>query len=187
MRSRLVEGRTEEVVGLARSVYQERQAAGSGGSSGGDWSAAEDLLIRETFQRQLGCTLSLVSSLKARAPAVIYVSFGHSKPVQDGSAWMGTEPCLAGGAADTCAIGPLVRGLSCHRGVRMLHCSADLPRRWTRAQDMEEVQLSSLVCFTGDEAERMSSERDGLVQDAVSPARDRRRGAAAPAARQAER
>ena len=30
------------------------------------------------------------------------------------------------------------------------------------------MQLSSLVCFTGDEAERMSSERDGLVQDAES-------------------
>ena len=75
VRSRLVEGRTEEVVGLARSVYQERQAAGSGGSSGGDWSTAEDLLIRETFQRQLGCTLSLVSSLKARAPCS-HISFG---------------------------------------------------------------------------------------------------------------
>ena len=32
----------------------------------GDWAAAEALLIKETFQRQMGCSLSLVSTLKVR-------------------------------------------------------------------------------------------------------------------------
>lgn len=59
-----MEGRAEEVAARAKLIFKDRKAAGLRGDGFGDWVAAEDALIRETFQRQLGCTLSLVSSLK---------------------------------------------------------------------------------------------------------------------------
>lgn len=64
----MLEGRTEELMGLAKAVYRGRQAEGRPGSSTGDWAAAERLLLQETFTRGMGCSLSLVSALKARTP-----------------------------------------------------------------------------------------------------------------------
>jgi hypothetical protein len=39
--------------------------------SGGDWAAAERLLLQETFTRGMGCSLSLVSALKVRGPSFL--------------------------------------------------------------------------------------------------------------------
>lgn len=75
VRARLVEARTEEVAHLARSRHASRVASranaeeGDGAESdddGGvaDWLAAENMLIKETFQRQLTATLTLVTSLE---------------------------------------------------------------------------------------------------------------------------
>lgn len=64
VRSRLLEGRTEELMGLAKAVYRGRLNENRPGSSGGDWAAAERLLLQETFTRGMGCGLSLVSALK---------------------------------------------------------------------------------------------------------------------------
>ncbi len=66
VRSRMLEGRTDEIVGLAKHIYRQRQERGEHGNADGfaDWVRAEELLIQETFRRQLGCSLSLLSSLK---------------------------------------------------------------------------------------------------------------------------
>mmetsp|Transcript_5611 Transcript_5611/g.16038 ORF Transcript_5611/g.16038 Transcript_5611/m.16038 type:complete len:416 (-) Transcript_5611:646-1893(-) len=64
VRSRLLEGRTEELMGLAKAIYRQRSAEGRDGDSDSDWKDAQKLLIREGFQRQLGCAVSLISVLK---------------------------------------------------------------------------------------------------------------------------
>ncbi|KAK9843931.1 hypothetical protein WJX84_009299, partial [Apatococcus fuscideae] len=66
VRTRMLEGRTDEIVGLAKHIYRQRQERGEHGNADGfaDWVRAEELLLQETFQRQLGCSLSLLSSLK---------------------------------------------------------------------------------------------------------------------------
>jgi len=64
VKARLTEGRTEELMGLAKAVYRGRQHDNRPGSSQGDWASAERLLLQEQFTRGMGCTLSLVSTFK---------------------------------------------------------------------------------------------------------------------------
>lgn len=42
-----------------------REQRGRSGSSSADWAAAEEILIRRTFQRQVAATLSIVKSMQA--------------------------------------------------------------------------------------------------------------------------
>lgn len=51
-------------MGYAEALHNARLAEGSDGDGLADYYAAENLLIQETFQRQLGCTISLLSSLR---------------------------------------------------------------------------------------------------------------------------
>ncbi|GMH34854.1 hypothetical protein BSKO_02715 [Bryopsis sp. KO-2023] len=60
-KSRLLQGRMDEVVAMARRLSSESNS--KEGDSFGDWIEAENRLIQETFRRQLGCSVSLVSSL----------------------------------------------------------------------------------------------------------------------------
>lgn len=65
VRARLLQDREEEVKGTARLIYSERQARGQqqGQIDGfADWVEAENRVIRSTFERQTGCTLSLTAS-----------------------------------------------------------------------------------------------------------------------------
>ena len=64
VRARLLEGRGEELSGLARALHQARLAEGRKADGVADYYAAETLLIQETFQRQLGCQVSLLSALR---------------------------------------------------------------------------------------------------------------------------
>lgn len=64
VRSRLVASRAEEVMHLAESLFNERKASGAEEDGFADWVAAENMLIRETFNRQLEATLSLVRSMQ---------------------------------------------------------------------------------------------------------------------------
>lgn len=66
VRARLVADRREEVQGLAQTIYSDRQAAGTAGQADGfaDWVAAENAVIRKTFERQAGCTTSLLASMQ---------------------------------------------------------------------------------------------------------------------------
>ncbi|RMZ52098.1 hypothetical protein APUTEX25_001292, partial [Auxenochlorella protothecoides] len=52
VRRRLVEGRGDEVGHAARAIFNTREQRGRSGSSSADWAAAEEILIRRTFQRQ---------------------------------------------------------------------------------------------------------------------------------------
>lgn len=62
----MLEGRTEEIILLAKAVHKERMAEGREDDGLADYYAAETLLIQETFQRQLGCTISLLSAQRVR-------------------------------------------------------------------------------------------------------------------------
>ena len=66
VRARMVDGRTEELMGLANGAYQQRLQQQQSGDGPGDWATAERMLLKETFQRQIGCTLSLMSSMTVR-------------------------------------------------------------------------------------------------------------------------
>ena len=65
VRARLIADRKEEVEGVAKMIYSEKQARGEQGQTDGfaDWVEAENRVIRSTFERQTGCTLSLTSSM----------------------------------------------------------------------------------------------------------------------------
>ena len=65
VRARLIADRKEEVEGVAKMLYSEKQARGEQGQTDGfaDWVEAENRVIRSTFERQTGCTLSLTSSM----------------------------------------------------------------------------------------------------------------------------
>ena len=69
VRGRLLEGRGEELSGLARALHHARLAEGRKADGVADYYAAETLLIQETFQRQLGCQVSLLSALRVRTLA----------------------------------------------------------------------------------------------------------------------
>ena len=71
MRARLLEGRTDEIIGLAGAVHEARVAEGREDDRLADYYAAETLLIQETFQRQIGCTASLLSALRVRHAASV--------------------------------------------------------------------------------------------------------------------
>jgi hypothetical protein len=71
VRARLLEGRSEELSGLARALHQARLAEGRKADGVADYYAAETLLIQETFQRQLGCQISLQSALRVCGMAVL--------------------------------------------------------------------------------------------------------------------
>ena len=65
VRARLIADRKEEVEGVAKMIYSEKQGRGEQGQTDGfaDWVEAENRVIRSTFERQTGCTLSLTSSM----------------------------------------------------------------------------------------------------------------------------
>ena len=65
VRARLIADRKEEVEGIAKMIYSEKQGRGEQGQTDGfaDWVEAENRVIRSTFERQTGCTLSLTSSM----------------------------------------------------------------------------------------------------------------------------
>ncbi|KAL3160573.1 hypothetical protein ABBQ32_010511 [Trebouxia sp. C0010 RCD-2024] len=66
VRARLIADRKEEVEGVAKMIYNEKQARGQEGHTDGfaDWVEAENRVIRSTFERQTGCSLSLTSSMQ---------------------------------------------------------------------------------------------------------------------------
>lgn len=51
--------------GVAKMIYNEKQGRGEQGQTDGfaDWVEAENRVIKSTFERQTGCTLSLTSSI----------------------------------------------------------------------------------------------------------------------------
>lgn len=65
VRARLIADRREEVEGVAKMIYNEKQGRGEQGQTDGfaDWVEAENRVIKSTFERQTGCTLSLTSSI----------------------------------------------------------------------------------------------------------------------------
>ena len=65
VRARLIADRKEEVEGVAKMIYSDKQGRGDQGQTDGfaDWVEAENEVIRSTFERQTGCTLSLTSSM----------------------------------------------------------------------------------------------------------------------------
>ena len=68
VRSRLLQDRREEVEARAQLIYSGRKEAGRQGQVDGfaDWLEAEGQVIRATFERQAGCTASLLDSLQVR-------------------------------------------------------------------------------------------------------------------------
>ena len=67
VRARTIQDRKEEIEGVAKMIYKERQAQGSHNQQQtdgfADWVEAENRVIRSTFERQTGCTLSLTASM----------------------------------------------------------------------------------------------------------------------------
>lgn len=65
VRARLIADRKEEVEGVAKMIYSEKQGRGEQDQTDGfaNWVEAENQVIRSTFERQTGCTLSLTSSM----------------------------------------------------------------------------------------------------------------------------
>ncbi len=67
VRARMIQDRKEEIEGVAKMIYKERQAQGSHNQQQtdgfADWVEAENRVIRSTFERQTGCTLSLTASM----------------------------------------------------------------------------------------------------------------------------
>jgi len=66
VRARMIQDRKEEVEGVAKMIYKERQSQGSHQQQTdgfADWVEAENRVIRSTFERQTGCTLSLTASM----------------------------------------------------------------------------------------------------------------------------
>ena len=72
VRARLIQDRKEEVEGVANMIYSDKQAQGQQGQTDGfaDWVEAENRVIRSTFERQAGCTMSLTSSMLVSALAL---------------------------------------------------------------------------------------------------------------------
>lgn len=63
-RARILEGCTEAVARRAKLLWKKRRDAGKAEDGLADWVAAEDYIVCQLFQRQLSCSLSLVSSIK---------------------------------------------------------------------------------------------------------------------------
>ena len=62
----MIQDRKEEIEGVAKMIYTERQSQGSHQQQTdgfADWVEAENRVIRSTFDRQTGCTLSLTASM----------------------------------------------------------------------------------------------------------------------------
>ena len=72
----MIQDRKEEIEGTAKTIYSERQAQGRRHQTDGvaDWVEAENRVIRTTFERQTGCTLSLTASLLVSHSATALVS-----------------------------------------------------------------------------------------------------------------
>lgn len=83
MRTRLLENRSEEVVRLARSLFQGRRDRGEAEDAHTDWVAAENLLVKQTFNQYVNNNMSLVGAIQATA--------GPSSAVQDGKLMCYTE------------------------------------------------------------------------------------------------
>ena len=85
VRHRLIQDRREEVEGVAKTIYSDRQGQGQGqGQTDGfaDWVEAENRVIRSTFERQTGCTLSLTASMMVSHPlSCMLHSIQSSQPV----------------------------------------------------------------------------------------------------------
>ena len=79
VRARLLEGRTDEIMGRAMAVHEARVAEGREDDRLADYYAAETLLIEETFQRQIGCTASLLSALRVWHAASVVPSIRLSQ------------------------------------------------------------------------------------------------------------
>lgn len=77
VRARLIADRKEEVEGVAQMIYSEKQRHGEQGQTDGfaDWVEAENRVIRGTFERQTGCTLSLTSSMLVSLISYISLCF----------------------------------------------------------------------------------------------------------------
>lgn len=77
VRARLIADRKEEVEGVAQMIYSEKQQRGEHGQTDGfaDWVEAENRVIRSTFERQTGCTLSLTSSMLVSLNYVVSLYF----------------------------------------------------------------------------------------------------------------
>lgn len=64
VRTRLLEGRKEEIKAVARRLATEKDSNGSGNQDNFDnWVAAEEQLIREQFDRQVEASLTLLDSI----------------------------------------------------------------------------------------------------------------------------
>ncbi|KAK3247505.1 hypothetical protein CYMTET_42998 [Cymbomonas tetramitiformis] len=61
---RLLEGRSEELIGRSRDIYKRRCENGSHGDSKSDWENAELELIRDTFMRRLEADATTAGSLQ---------------------------------------------------------------------------------------------------------------------------
>ncbi len=62
----MIQDRKEEIEGVAKMIYKERQAQGlhqQQTDGFADWVEAENRVIKSTFERQTGCTLSLTASM----------------------------------------------------------------------------------------------------------------------------
>jgi len=60
---RLLEGRGEELMGISRAIYEDRERNGVEGNSDSDWKEAEIRLARETFDRRLKIDAITATSL----------------------------------------------------------------------------------------------------------------------------
>ena len=76
VRARMIQDRREEIEGVAKTIYSERRAQDKHHQSDGiaDWVEAENRVIRTTFERQTGCTLSLTASLLVSLSATALAS-----------------------------------------------------------------------------------------------------------------
>ena len=77
VRARMIQDRKEEVEGVAKTIYSERQAqGGQQGQTDGfaAWVEAENSVIRSTFERQTGCTLSLTASMLVITSILVQLS-----------------------------------------------------------------------------------------------------------------
>lgn len=92
VRARLVEGRREEVKATARRLAEERP---EGGDSMDNWINAEELLIKEQFERQMRASLSLITSMQdvhaSQSGAAASAPSATVQPVQQHSLAVGGD------------------------------------------------------------------------------------------------
>lgn len=71
-----------------------REQRGRSGSSSADWAAAEEILIRRTFQRQVAATLSIVKSMQASTGRRWPPSLAESVPARRMPARRGSQAVI---------------------------------------------------------------------------------------------